>query len=144
MFYKVIKNNKIIDVLDRLVFLKYQEKHDCMLTCKRPEAQAILSSDESNIWHVEGMHILPKAGYDTVNLKKIDEYEYRQLKALDLYTPEGIIDAFILSCLNEDIKQFVESLRRLYTSRLIDEGKVIALCQSNIIAEEEKKYILES
>lgn len=30
MFYKVIKNGKVIDVLDKLVYLKYQPKYDRM------------------------------------------------------------------------------------------------------------------
>lgn len=31
MYYKVIKNGKVIDVLDHLTFVKHQQKHDVML-----------------------------------------------------------------------------------------------------------------
>ena len=31
MYYKVIKNRKVIDVLDHLTFVKHQQKHDVML-----------------------------------------------------------------------------------------------------------------
>lgn len=103
MFYKVLKNNKVIDVLDRLVFLKYQRKHDIMLLCEEGEAQAILSSDEEHIWHVVGMYDIPVDRYDTVELEEIDEYEYKQLKILGGKTPEEIIDAYTLSLIEEGV-----------------------------------------
>ena len=56
MYYKVIKNNKVIDVLDRLVYLKYQKKHNRMVLCNKSEAQAFFSSDRKNIWHTETLY----------------------------------------------------------------------------------------
>ena len=103
MFYKVIKNNKVIDVLDRLVFLKYQEKHNRMLFCDEDEAQAIYSSDGKYIWHEESLYNIPVSGYDTVRLEEIDEYEYNQLKILNGKTPEEIIDNFVLSLISEGV-----------------------------------------
>jgi hypothetical protein len=99
MYYKVLKDNKVIDVLDHLVFCKYQEKHGIMLLCDESEAQAIVSSDGSYIWHVKWLYKIPVGGYDTVNLVEIDEYEYKQLKALNMKTPQDIIDEFVLSLL---------------------------------------------
>ena len=86
MYYKVIKNNKIIDVLDHLTYLKWQPKNKIMLLSDLNEAQAILSSDGNTIWHVDGLYDLPiNAGeYDTVELVEIDdEYEYKRLKILN-------------------------------------------------------------
>ena len=96
MFYKVIKNNKIVDVLDHLTYLKWQPKNKIMLLCDINEAQAILSSDNNTVWHVRGIYDLPVDGYDTVELIEIDEYEYKQLKVLNYKTPEEIIDAYNL------------------------------------------------
>lgn len=96
MYYKVLKNNKVIDVLDRLIFVKYQKKHDIMIACEQSQAQAIISSNGDNIWHVYGLYGMPIDGYDTVELVEIDEYEYKQLKALGYMTPEQIIDAYTL------------------------------------------------
>ena len=31
MYWKVLKNGKVIDVLDNLIFVKHQKKHDLML-----------------------------------------------------------------------------------------------------------------
>ena len=103
MFYKVLKNNKVIDVLDHLTYLKWQEKNKIMLLSDLNEAQAILSSDGNTVWHVEGFYDLPVDGYDTVNLVEIDIYEYKQLKALNMKTPEEIADEVILLLLNEGV-----------------------------------------
>jgi hypothetical protein len=103
MFYKVLKNNKVIDVLDHLTYLKWQEKNRIMLLSDLNEAQAILSSDGNTVWHVEGFYDLPVDGYDTVDLVEIDIYEYKQLKALNMKTPEEIADEVILLLLNEGV-----------------------------------------
>lgn len=100
MYYKVLKNNRVIDVLDRLTFAKYQKKHGIMVACAKNEAQAIVSSDGNYIWHVPGLYNIPVDGYDTVTLIKIDEYEYNQLKILNLKTPEEIIDEYTLLLIN--------------------------------------------
>ena len=75
MYYKVIKNNKVIDVLDNLIYLKWQDKHKIMVLCDENEAQAILSSDSNTIWHEETLYKVPVSGYDTVRLEEIDEYD---------------------------------------------------------------------
>lgn len=104
MYYKVIYNGRVIDVLNDLFYLKYQEKYDRMIFCNESEAQAILSSGQEYAWHVEGMYDVPeKAGLDTVEIQEIDEYEYKQLKVLNLKTPEEIIDEFVLTLLEGDI-----------------------------------------
>lgn len=103
MYYKVLKNSKVIDVLDHLTFVKYQFKHNIMIACVKSEAQAIISSDGEYIWHVPGLYALPVDGYDTVELVEIDEYEYRQLKVLNLKTPEEIIDEYTLSLIEGGI-----------------------------------------
>lgn len=103
MYYKVIKDNKIIDVLDNLVYLKYQKKHNRMVLCKKSEAQAFFSSDRKNIWRMDCFPPIPVEGYDTVEAIPINKYEYDQLKILDLKTPEEIIDAFVTSLLEDNL-----------------------------------------
>lgn len=103
MYYKVIKNEQVIDVLDKLYFLKYQLKHKRMLLCEPSEAQAILSSDKKTVWHESTLPPIPAEGYDTVTVKKIDKYEYMQLKALNGRTPEEIIDNYTLLLIEEGI-----------------------------------------
>lgn len=96
MYYKVIKDGKVIDVLNRLVFVKYQPKHNIMVLCDKSEAQGIVSSDESYVWHIDWLYKIPAEGYDTVQLIEIDKYEYMQLKALNGKTPEQILDEYTL------------------------------------------------
>lgn len=96
MYYKVIKDNKVIDVLNHLTYLKWQSKNKIMLLSDLNEAQAILSSDGNTIWHVDGLYDLPVDGYETVKLIEIDEREYKQLKILNGKTPEEIIDEYNL------------------------------------------------
>ena len=103
MFYKVMKDDKVVDVLDHLVYMKWQDKHQIMVLCTEDEAQAILSSDKDIIWHEKTLYNIPVSGYDTVELVEIDEYEYKQLKALNMKTPEEIADAIILLLLNEEV-----------------------------------------
>ena len=103
MYYKVIKDNKVIDVLDHLIYLKYQPKHKTMILCDEDEAQAILSSDKNYIWHEKTLYNIPASGYDTVELVEIDSYEYRQLKTLNLKTPEEIIDEFLLNLIESGV-----------------------------------------
>ena len=105
MFYKIIKDNKVIDVLDQLIYLKYQPKHKMMVLSNENEAQAILSSDKNTIWHERTLYNTPvEAGfYDVVDAIEIDEFEYRQLKVLNGKTPEQIIDDFMLSLLEKNI-----------------------------------------
>lgn len=103
MYYKVIYNDKVIDVLDDLVYLKYQAKHDRMIFCDESEAQAIFSSDRKHIWHTDGLYNIPVKGYDTVSIQEIDEYEYEQLKVLNGKTPEEIIDNFVLSLIESKV-----------------------------------------
>lgn len=103
MFYKVVKDGKVIDVLSRLIFLKYQKKHNRMIFCDEEEAQAVYSSDGKHIWHEESLYRIPVDGYDTVQLEEIDEYEYEQLKVLNMKTPEEIIDAYTAMLLNDGV-----------------------------------------
>jgi hypothetical protein len=103
MYYKVLKNNKVIDVLDNLIYLKWEPKHKIMVLTDENNAQAILSSDKDTIWHERSLYNVPVDGYDTVDVVEINEYEYKQLKMLNMKTPEEIIDSFLLNLLENNI-----------------------------------------
>lgn len=103
MYFKVIKDGKVIDVLDRLVFLKYQEKYNRMIFCDEEEAQAIFSSDREHIWHTEGLYNIPVSGYDEVRLEEIDEYEYKQLRVLNCKSIEDILDEYTMLLIDSGV-----------------------------------------
>lgn len=103
MYYKVMKNDRVIDVLDDLIYLKWQPKHKIMLITTEDEAQAILSSDRNTVWHERSLYDVPVDGFDTVDVVEVDEYEYKQLKMLNGKTPSEIIDEFVLSLIEGGI-----------------------------------------
>ena len=142
MFYKVIYDNKVVDVLDKLVYLRYRVKHNRMVLCKEDNAQAILSSDGETIWHVEGFYNIPVAGYETVKIVEIDEFEYRQLNALNGSTVEEVIDNFVEMLLGNEMGLLMDSLKRLYDNNRIDESKVIELCNSGKITNDQMERVL--
>lgn len=106
MYYKVIKNNKVIDVLDKLIYLKYQPKNKIMVLCGEDDAQVILSSGKDDFYHERTLYNIPNDAdmkYETVDIFEIDKFEYEKLKVLNLKTPEEIIDAFVMSLLEGNI-----------------------------------------
>lgn len=103
MYYKVLKNNKVIDVLDNLIYLKWEPKHKIMVLTGEDDAQAILSSDKNSVWHEHTLYKVPVDGYDCVDLVEIDKYEFERLRVLNLKTPEEIADAVILSLIEDGI-----------------------------------------
>ena len=79
MYYKVIKNNEVVDILRNINYIKYQEKHKILILCDNKEAQAVLSSDGKCGWHIEGLYNFPldNTEYEIV---EITEFEYEKLK----------------------------------------------------------------
>lgn len=143
MFYKVIYNDKIIDALDGLAYLKYQEEYDRMIFCEESEAQAILSSDCKKIWHVDGLYDIPVSRYETVRLEEIDEYDYKCFKVFGLDSMEDVIDNVVKNIIiDKNASLLFDSLKRLYMRKEINEENVIELCESYKIAEDIKLNIL--
>lgn len=105
MYFKVVKDNKVIDVLDHLKYFKWQPKHKIMLLTDMSDAQVILSSDESTFWHTETLYKIPDDApkFEAVELIPIEEHEYKQLKALNGRTPEEIFDNTILYLIENGI-----------------------------------------
>lgn len=103
MYYKVIKNDKVIDVLDRIVYLKWQPKHKIMVLSKKEKAQAILGSDNNTVWHERTLCKVPVEGYDTVSVIPIDKYEYDQLKMFACKTMQEVLDEYTLLLINEGV-----------------------------------------
>ena len=100
-----MKNNKVIDVLDNLIYLKWDSKHRVMVLTDENDAQAILSSDKNTIWHERTLYKVPvdEPKFETVDLIEIDSFEYSQLKMLNGKTPQEIIDNFVMSLLESGI-----------------------------------------
>ena len=103
MYYKIIKDSKVIDVLDELRFIKYNTISHRIVFSHVENAEGILSSDRRTAWHLRGLRALPVPGYDTVDAIEITKEEYHRLKALNGRTPEEIIDEYTLSLIEEGL-----------------------------------------
>lgn len=101
-YYKVLKDGKVIDVLDNLIFSKWNKKHSRFFLSEEKDAEVILSSDKEYHWHLDYLNKVPVDGCDTVKLEKIDVYEYNRLK-------------FTVSC---DVEKLLDN----YTMLLIERG----------------------
>ena len=77
--YKIIYNNQIIDVIKELRFVKYLPKTKKSITVDERQANGILSSNNSIIYHIEGTPNIFPEETKTVNYCKIDLKEYERL-----------------------------------------------------------------
>ena len=80
MFYKVIKDNNIVDVLNKITFVKIQVAHNILIICSEKFAQGIVSSNGVDIWFVDGLIKENVNNYPSVELVEIDEEEYNILR----------------------------------------------------------------
>lgn len=79
MYFKVIKNGTVVDVLDHILYIKYQAKHNLLLLCDIKEAQAVLSSNGAYGWHMAGLYHFPPDNQECT-ITEISRYEYDMLK----------------------------------------------------------------
>lgn len=103
MYYKILKNGKVIDLVTSLTFIKYNTISKRITFSNQREAEGILSSDRKTAWHLRGLRALPVPGYETVEAIEITHDEYLQLKALGGRTPEEIIDNYTLYLIEEGL-----------------------------------------
>jgi hypothetical protein len=97
MYYKIVKDSQVIDIIDNLLFIKYNTISHKIVFSNIEDAEGILSSDRKTAWHLRGLKALSAPGYDTVEAIEITKKEYHELKALNGKTPEEIIDEYTLS-----------------------------------------------
>lgn len=79
MYYKVILGSTIVDAQERLHYVMWQEENQLLLTCSADQANGIVSSDGSMVWHLDGLPEFLSGDYQTVRVVDIDLDEYEQL-----------------------------------------------------------------
>ena len=97
MYYEVIYQGKIIEVLEGLDFVKQSPHSKMIVSCLQSDASGIISEDGKSIWHVKGYLPFKDLEYPTVSIQKTTKEKYHQWKALNGRTPEEIIDEYTLS-----------------------------------------------
>lgn len=82
MCYKILLDGTVVDVLDTMQYVKYQQRNGLvLLTDKKDDAFGVLSSDASTIWIVDGLPSPPiDHDYATIRAVEIDEYEAALLR----------------------------------------------------------------
>lgn len=81
MYYKVIGDGTVLDVLKQPQYVTYQERNKLIVLCQRNGARGVLSTDGSTVWHVVGWKEIPLPDVISVQLVEIDEEEYEILKS---------------------------------------------------------------
>lgn len=97
--YKILKSGRVVDVLNKLIYVKWQPKHQIIVLCTENDAQGFLSSDGNHVWHEPSLYNFPEecnGKYDSIEIEEIDKFEYESLKALNYKTAEEIFDEAVL------------------------------------------------
>lgn len=103
MYYKVIQNQKTIDILDSLKYVKYQLKHKTLLLCDKKEACGVLSSNGTTAYHTSEYLSFPCDDFQTVTIEEITKSEYDSLARLHLKTPEEIAQEIIMDLMERGV-----------------------------------------
>ena len=108
--YKIIENNQIIDVIKTIRFVKYLPKTKRAITVDERQANGILSSNNSIIYHIYGTPDTFIGDKKTITYEKINQEEYdkltKQLKANE--------------ALEERIKELEKTVKELKELLIID------------------------
>ena len=83
MYYKVIKDGKIIDALDELQCVRYFKNIGILRCRKEDDPQGIISPDGEHIWHVTGWgDFQADSGWngDTVTLEECNPDLYDEIR----------------------------------------------------------------
>lgn len=103
MYYKVIQNQKVIDILDSLKYVKFQLKHRTLLLCDISEAQGVLSSSGDTAYHTSECLAFPCDDFPTVTIEEITKTEYDNLARLHLRSPEEIAQELLLDLMSRGV-----------------------------------------
>lgn len=142
MFYKVLLNGMVVDIQTELHYVYWQEANHLMISCYEEEnANGILSSDGSVIWHVEGLPEFPEGLYQTVIVEKIEEDEYLRWKErLEANTTDAdeVVEEQTTAneeSANNDVLESKTSIQTLLTIKEL-EDKISRLEKENVILSE--------
>lgn len=80
-FYKIVVQDKVVDVLDYAVWVKEDARERLVIT-NADDAQGIVSSDGETVWHIEGTPVMPGHIFEDASAIDIGEDEWKELKTL--------------------------------------------------------------
>lgn len=126
--YKIIYNNMIIDVLKKLRYCKYIKISNRNILTDKTSANGIISSDGSQVYHIEGTSEMPNT-YKSVKIVEIDKEEFDYLKSVtvtvtpipDKQEDDGLDDPVVLKQRVRELQGEVDML----TSCILEMSSII-------------------
>lgn len=79
MYYKIVLGTTIVDAQESFSYVLWQDKNAILLSCSAEQANGILSSDGSVVWHLDGLPQFAEGEFATVEAVEISHDEYVQL-----------------------------------------------------------------
>ena len=76
MYYKLSRNNVVVDVIERRGFVRWQAKHGMLVPCAEDCANGVVGTD-GKVYHVDTMPEIPLETVETV--QEIGRAEYLAL-----------------------------------------------------------------
>lgn len=119
MFYKILKENQIIDVVTNPVCVCHNKNNKRLLRCDWQKAEGIVDS-KGSIWYVEGWVQNPALTEKLVKLFEISYQEYEQLKEA-LSSEEVITHPEESVQRNTSVEKITIDLIREYTIKKMSE-----------------------
>lgn len=104
-YYKIMKGRKAIDLFsgEKLVYVKYQPKHQILLLTDETEAMGIMS-DSDKCYHLENLLPFPdECHYITAKIEEIAEIEYEDLKKNSLQSADDIRENLLVELMERGV-----------------------------------------
>lgn len=121
--YKIIYNGNVIDVLQKIQYLRYLKKSGKIVLSDASSANCIQASNNKDVYIIQGAKLPGYLPYPQVIIKKISETEYNKLKKLLDSEVSVTGDSFILHEARETkIKELSE-----YCANIITKGISVKL-----------------
>ena len=121
MFWKVVKDGKVLDALEFLVYVTSHPYGGTVGVDSESKAAGIVSSDGNVIYHVDGWRDFNEP-YETVELKSITEEEYLALKEA-LETEKEIDDtpSELQEITDDETFKYIKEMKIAQMSKLCNE-----------------------
>lgn len=112
MYFKIIYNALVIDILDSVQYVRWLKRGKKFVKTDMTSAHGILASDGINVYHLDGMPEFDGMGnYKTVQMIEIDEEKYHRLKSQMTLGDVIYVDEAAFSA-EEKLKLEIASLKK--------------------------------
>lgn len=133
MYFKVIQDDKIIDVLSDIVYVRKQVVHNRLIACDKDRAEGVLSSNGDNIWFVESLIETNINDYPIVKFIEIEQEEFEILKAA-LDNGQEELDNQVDNSNNTEVELSEDELMTIDFIRAAKINEMSKTCNQIIIA----------